>query len=107
MSVATSVVEGDAGFLDSILDQLCALSDEAAVKEGKAKGNLFFKLSCLKQIAKKMSLIVGIPKPDMIIALRNAMLRATELKVIEASKRDGTYVVDKNTVHRLVNLVKR
>ena len=34
------------------------------------------------------------------------MLRPTELKVIEASKRDGTYVVDKNTVPRLVNLVR-
>ena len=64
-------------------------------------------LSTLKQIAIKMGLIVGIPKPDMIIALRNAMLRATELKVIEATKRDGTYVVDKNTVPRLANLVLR
>ena len=78
MSVATNLVEGDAGFLDSILDQLCALSDEAAVKEGKAKGNSIFKLSTLKEMAKKMGLIVGIPKPNMIIALRNAMLRATE-----------------------------
>ena len=103
----TNLVEDDAGFLDSILDQLCALSDEAAVKEGKTKGNSIFKLSTLKQIAKKMGLIVGIPKPDMIIALTNAMRRATELKVIKASKRDGAYVVDKNTVHRLVNLVKR
>ena len=59
MSVATNLVEFDAGFLDSILDQLCALSDEAAVKEGKAKGNSIFKLSTLKQIAKKMGLIVG------------------------------------------------
>ena len=47
MSVATNLVEGDAGFLDSILDQLCALSDEAAVKEGKAKGNSIFKLTIL------------------------------------------------------------
>jgi hypothetical protein len=107
VAVVTPLVEGDAGFLDFILDQLCALSDEAAVKEGKAKGNSIFKLSTLKQIAKKMGLIVGIPKPDMIIALRSAVLRATELKDIEASKRDGTYTVDKNTVPRLVNLVLR
>ena len=59
MSVATNLVEGDAGFLDSILDQVCALSDEAAVKDCKAKGNSIFKLSTLKQIAKKMGLIVG------------------------------------------------
>ena len=53
VAVVTTLVEGDAGFLDSILDQLSALSDEAAVKEGKAKGNSFFKLTTLKQIAKK------------------------------------------------------
>ena len=53
MSVATILVEGDDGFLDSILDQLCSLSDEAALKEGKAKGNSIFKLSTLKLIAKK------------------------------------------------------
>ena len=105
--IVAPLVEGDAGFLDSILDQLCALSEEAAVKEGKSKGNSIFKLSTLKQIAKRMGLIVGLAKPDMIVTLRNAMLRATELKVIEASKRDGTYVVDKNTVPRLINLVLR
>ena len=93
VAVVTTLVEGDAGFLDSILDQLCALSDEAAVKEGKAKGNSKFKLSTLKQIAKKMGLIVGVPKPDMIIALRSAVLRSTELKAIEASKRDGTLLI--------------
>ena len=48
VAVVTTLVEADAGFLDSILDQLCALSDEAAVKEGKAEGNSFFKLSTLK-----------------------------------------------------------
>ena len=53
VAVVTTLVEGDAGFLDYILDQLCALSDEAAVKEGKAKSNSKFKLSTLKQIAKK------------------------------------------------------
>ena len=37
--------------------------------------------------------------------LRNAVLRASELKLIEATKRDGTYITDKNTVPRLVNLV--
>ena len=51
--------------------------------------------------------ILKIKCDTSIIASINAMLRTTELKVIEASKRDGTYVVDKNTVHRLVNLVKR
>ena len=39
VAVVTTLIKGGAGFLDSILDQLCALSDEAAVKEGKAKGN--------------------------------------------------------------------
>ena len=82
MSVATNLVEGDAGFLDSILDQLCAFSDEAAVKEGKATGNSISKLSTLKQIARKMDFIVGIPKRDMIIALRNAMLRATVPRLV-------------------------
>ena len=105
VAVVTTLVEGDAGFLDYILDQLCALSDEASIKEGKAKGNSKFKPPNLKQIAKKMGLIVGVPKSDMTIALRSAVLRATELKVIEASKRDGAYTVDKNTVPRLVNLV--
>lgn len=56
---------------------------------------------------KKTGLIVGIPKPDLIIALRNAVLSATKSKVIEASKRDGTYAVDKNTVPQLINLVLR
>lgn len=105
--VASTPVEGDAGFIDSILDQLCALSDEAAVKEGKAKGNSIFKLTTLKLIAKKMGLIVGIPKPEMIVALRNAVSKANELKVIELTKRDGTYVTDKNSIPRLVNLVLR
>ena len=106
--IVAPLVEGDAGYLDSILGQLCGLSEEASVKEGKSKGNSIYKLSTLKQIAKKMGLIVGLAKPDMIVTLRSAVLRASELRVIEASKyRDGTYVIDKNTVPRLINLVLR
>jgi hypothetical protein len=57
------------------------MSEEGAIKEGKAKGNSIFKLGTLKQIAKKRGLIIGLPKPKMIVALRGAVARAAELKV--------------------------
>jgi hypothetical protein len=73
VAVVPPLVEGDAGFFDYIVEKICALSDEAAIKEGKAKGNSIFKLGTLKQIAKKRGPIIGLPKPEMIAALRNAV----------------------------------
>jgi hypothetical protein len=83
------------------------MSDEGAIKEGISKGNSIFKLDTLKQIAKKTGLIIGLPKPEMIVALRSAVARASELKGIEALKRDGTYTMEKNYFPRLINLVLR
>jgi hypothetical protein len=57
------------------------MSEEGAIKEGKAKGNSISKLGTLKQIAKKRGLIIGLQKPEMIVALRGAVARAAELKV--------------------------
>ena len=33
------IKEGEPGYLDEILTRLCALSDEEALKEGRAKGS--------------------------------------------------------------------
>jgi hypothetical protein len=93
VAVLPLLVEGDEGFLESVLEKLCLMSEEGAIKEGKAKGNSIFKLGTLKQIAKKRGLIIGLPKPEMIVALRGAVARAAEVKDIEASKRDGTYTM--------------
>lgn len=97
--------EGEPGYLDQILTRLCALTDDEALKEGKAKGSSSFKLSTLKQIAKNMQLISGLAKPEMIQSLRNSAKTTEVLKNSIASKRDGTYVSDKNTYPRLINLV--
>ena len=43
----------------------------------------------------------------MVTALRIAVRKSEELKAIDASKRDGTYITDKNTIPRLVDLVLR
>ena len=105
--VGTALTESDDANLDSVLERLCSLSDEAATKEGKAKGNSIFKLATLKKIAKKLGLVCGQPKPDMISSLRAAASKSKELKVIEANKREGTYTIDKNTLPRIINLVFR
>lgn len=97
-----TLVEGQDGYLDSVLERLCSLSDEAAAKEGKAKGNSIFKLATLKKTAKNLGLVCGQPKPDMILSLRAAVAKSKELKSIEATKRE-----DKNTLPRLINLVFR
>ncbi len=39
------------GFLNQILRRLCALTDEEAIKEGRAKGSSSFRLAMLRQIA--------------------------------------------------------
>ena len=85
-----TLVEGQDGYLDSVLERLCSLSDEAAAKEGKAKGNSIFKLATLKKTAKNLGLVCGQPKPDMILSLRAAVAKSKELKSIEATKREGT-----------------
>ena len=97
-----TLVECQDGYLDSVLERLCSLSDEAAAKEGKAKGNSIFKLATLKKIAKNLGLVCGQAKPDMILSLRAAVAKSKELKSIEATKRE-----DKNTLPRLINLVFR
>lgn len=101
------IADSDEENLDIILERLCALSDDDALKEGKAKGSSSFKLATLKKIAKKMGLVTGLAKPEMVTALRNAVKKSIELKALEETKRDGTYFSDKNTIPRLVNLVLR
>jgi hypothetical protein len=102
-----TLVEGQDGYLDSVLERLCSLSDEAAAKEGKAKGNSIFKIATLKKIAKNLGLVCGQPKPDIILSLRGAVAKSKELKSIEATKREGAYPIDKNSLPRLINLVFR
>ena len=99
-TTAVFLKEGEPGYLDQILTRLCALTDEEALKEGRAKGSSSFKLATLKQIAKNMQLVSGLAKPEMIQSLRNTAKTAEVLKNALASKRDGTYISDKNTYHK-------
>lgn len=52
-----------------------------------------------------MQLVSGLAKPVMIQSLKETAKTAEDLRNTIASKRDGTYVNDKNSYPRIINLV--